>query len=129
MSDNGHKYLAQAGFKTLIMNVKELVEKTLRNCNLENSTDGNNMIATLGNIIWSIKQDIAKAPGQEKTLLINNFKELKSLAEPIIEKIVKQQGFNPNIMNQLNSNAIAWFGEFGAEFLETCIKIRIQNLM
>ncbi|KJV62444.1 hypothetical protein [Rickettsia amblyommatis] len=35
MSDNGHKYLAQAGFKTLIMNVKELVEKTLENCNLE----------------------------------------------------------------------------------------------
>ncbi|WP_228368822.1 ankyrin repeat domain-containing protein [Rickettsia peacockii] len=89
MSDNGHKYLAQAGFKTLIMNVKELVEKTLGKCNLKNSTGGNNMIATLGNIIWSIKQDISKASGQEKTLLINNFKELKSLAEPIIEKIVK----------------------------------------
>ncbi|MCX4079821.1 hypothetical protein N7280_04220 [Rickettsia rhipicephali] len=128
MSDNGHKYLAQAGFKTLIMNVKELVEKTLENCNL-NFTGGNNIIATLGNIIWSIKQDISKASGQEKTLLINNFKELKSLAEPIIEKIVKQQGFNPNIMDQLNSNAIAWFGEFGAAFLEKCIKIRIQNLM
>ncbi|WP_256621156.1 hypothetical protein [Rickettsia sp. TH2014] len=79
------------------------------------------MIATLGNIIWSIKQDISKASGQEKTLLINNFKELKSLAEPIIEKIVKQQGFNPNIMDQLNSNTIAWLGEFGAEFLEKCI--------
>ncbi len=89
ISDNGHKYLAQAGFKTLIKNVKELAEKTLENCNLENSTGGNNMIATLGNIIWSIKQDISKAAGQEKTLLINNFKELKSLAEPIIEKIVK----------------------------------------
>ncbi|WP_231288658.1 hypothetical protein [Rickettsia rhipicephali] len=50
MSDNGHKYLAQAGFKTLIMNVKELVEKTLENCNL-NFTGGNNIIATLGNII------------------------------------------------------------------------------
>lgn len=25
-------------------------------------------------------------------------------------------------MDQLNSNAIAWFGEFGAEFLEKCIK-------
>ncbi|MFQ3887430.1 MAG: hypothetical protein AB8U88_04175 [Rickettsia conorii subsp. raoultii] len=61
------------------MNVKELVEKTLENYNLENSTGGNNMIATLGNIIWSIKQDISKASGQEKTLLINNFKELKSL--------------------------------------------------
>ncbi|KJV91202.1 hypothetical protein [Rickettsia amblyommatis] len=80
------------------------------------------MIATLGNIIWSIKQDISKASGQEKTLLINNFKALQSLSEPIIEKIVKQQGFNPNIMDQLNSNAIAWFGEFEAEFLEKCIK-------
>lgn len=122
MSDNGHKYLAQAGFKTLIINVKELVEKTLENCNLENSTGGNNMVATLGNIIWSIKQNILKASGQEKTLLINNFKEIKSLAEPIIEKIVKQQGFNPNIMDQLNSNAIAWLGELGADFLEKCIK-------
>ncbi|KJW04224.1 ankyrin repeat domain-containing protein [Rickettsia argasii] len=122
MSDNGNKYLAQAGFKTLIMNAKELVEKTLENCNLGNSTGGNNMIATLGNIIWSIKQDISNESGQEKTLLINNFKELKSLAEPIIEKIVKKQGFNPNIMDQLNSNTIAWFGAFGAAFLEKCIK-------
>ncbi|WP_232048074.1 hypothetical protein [Rickettsia conorii] len=91
MSDNGNKYLAQAGFKTLIINAKELVEKTLENCNLGNSTGGNNMIATLGNIIWSIKQDISNESGQEKTLLINNFKELKSLAEPIIEKIVKSK--------------------------------------
>ncbi|MFV0251378.1 MAG: hypothetical protein AB8U53_00120 [Rickettsia aeschlimannii] len=68
MSDNGHKYLAQAGFKTLIMNVKELVEKTLENCNLENSTGSNNIIAMLGNIIWSIKQDISKASGQELSL-------------------------------------------------------------
>ncbi|MEG8230619.1 hypothetical protein O6R16_06285 [Candidatus Rickettsia tasmanensis] len=73
MSGNSHKYLVQAGFKTLIMNVKELVEKTLENCNLENSTGGNNMIAALGNIIWSIKQDISKASGSRKNIVNQQF--------------------------------------------------------
>lgn len=132
MSDNGHKYLAQAGFKTLIMNVKELVEKTLGKCNLENSTGGNNMIATLGNIIWSIKQDISKASGQAKTLLINNFKELKSLAEPIIEKIVKllrkmhkntHTKPDVNFYDKSGKTPLDWYSDYNAtKIVETLIK-------
>ncbi len=39
------------------------------------------MIATLGNIIWSIKQNIFKASDQEKKLLLINLHDLQNLAK------------------------------------------------
>ncbi|MGX6959721.1 MAG: hypothetical protein ACIPMY_00330 [Rickettsia endosymbiont of Pentastiridius leporinus] len=123
ISDAGHKYLAKTTFKALTENVHKLVEKTLENHNFNGSIVPNNIIAVFGNKIWSIKQSILKTQAQsQKALLTESFKELKSLAEPIIEKIVKQQGFNPDIIDTLGSNAVAWLGEFGPDFLSKHIE-------
>ncbi|WP_245968966.1 hypothetical protein [Candidatus Rickettsia colombianensi] len=56
--------------------------------------------------------------------------DLQNLAKPIIEKIVKQKGFNAEIIDQFKFHAIAWLGEFGAEFLKECIEnMKTQNLI
>lgn len=102
--NSGHKLLATANFKTLTENVHKLVEKTLENYDFK---DSSNMIVMLMNKILPTKSQ-----------------ELLTVVEPIIEKIVKQEKFNPNIKDDSNfsSNPVAWLGELGADFLEKCIK-------
>ncbi|MCC8406549.1 MAG: ankyrin repeat domain-containing protein [Rickettsia endosymbiont of Sceptobius lativentris] len=57
-------------------------------------------------------------------ILPTKSQELLTVVEPIIEKIVKQEKFNPNIKDDSNfsSNPVAWLGKLGADFLEKCIK-------
>jgi len=110
ISDGGHKLLAKANLKIFKNNVLKLIEKTLENYDLSTSDIGNKIITIFGSKIFGIK-----ALGQD-------FQELKSLAEPIIEKIVKQQGFNPEIKDQFGYPVVQWLGEFGADFLAKCIE-------
>lgn len=118
-----HKSLAEASFKNLVGHIHKIAEVTLSKFDLSTSPIGNNVIAIYGNKIFSIKQNILKNsdPEVEKSL-IKNLEKVKFLVEPIIEKIVKQPGFNPNIKDQLGSNTVSWLGEFGAEFLNKSIE-------